>query len=209
VVPAAGGAPRQVTHRPRYFSWEPSLSPVLADGSTWIVFESHTSGNSPGEIWKIRTDGTGVTRLTSAHALHGVTLDDSRQPEWSPRGDKIVFQRYMPGPGTWAVLTMDPEGGHVFNVTGDPVTDDTDPSWSPSGKYIVYSAGGPDIANANLFVIPASGGRRIRATRSTGYDGAPGWSADGATIAFESAPYDPDNAGNTRIWVIAAPKGIR
>jgi TolB protein len=107
------------------------------------------------------------------------------------------------------VFTMNVDGGHLFNVTNNPATDDTDPSWSPSGKWIVYSSDGPNIAIANLFVIPAAGGRRIQVTHYGGYDGAPGWSPDGGSIAFESAPHDPDVSGNTKIWVIAAPAGVR
>jgi TolB protein len=201
VVPLGGGSPRRVTHRGGALSWEPSMSPRLANGTNWIVFESHATADSPGEIWKIRVGGAGLTRLTGGH--------DDRQPEWSPAGDKIVFQRYMAMPGTWDVLTMNVDGSHLFNVTNNPSTDDTDPSWSPSGKWIVYSSDGPNIAIANLFVISAAGGRRIRVTHYSGYDGAPGWSPDGASIAFESAPHGPDVSGNTKIWVIAAPAGVR
>ena len=33
--------------------------------------------------------------------------------------------------------------------------------------------------------------------------------ADGRSIAFESAPVDPDKTGSTTLWVIAAPAGVR
>jgi TolB protein len=201
VAPTAGGSIRRVTNRGGALAWEPSLSPKLADGSTWITFESHTNGNSPGEIWKVNVNGTGLVRLTSGH--------DDRQPQWSPQGDRILFQRYFPGPGTWDVYTMLTDGSTLVNVTNDPSTDDTDPSWSPSGKWIVYSSDSPDIAIANLFVIPSAGGKRVQVTHYVGYDGAPGWSPDGNWIAFESAPSDPDNSGNSKIWAIRAPNGIR
>jgi len=202
-VPASGGKPRRITNRPGYRSFEPSLSPVFSGGSQWIVFESHVShgnGLKPGEIWKVRTDGQGLVRLTKGR--------DDRQPQWSPAGDRIVFQRQL-SPGNWDVLTIHTDGGHPKNVTNNPQLSNTDPSWAPSGNYIVYSAGGGNINIANLFIIPATGGKRIRLTRSCGYDGAPGWSPDGKKVAFESAPYDPDLHGNTRIWVIDAPHGVR
>ena len=202
-VPSSGGKPRRITNRPGHRSFEPSLSPVFSDGSQWIVFESHVSHGKhlkPGEIWKVRTDGKGLARLTEGW--------DDRQPEWSPAGDRIVFQRRM-GPNKWDVFTIHTDGSHPKNITHHPQLVNTDPSWSPSGKYIVYSAGGRGIKIANLFIISAAGGKPTRLTRSCGYDGAPGWSPDGKRIAFESAPYDPDQHGNTRIWVIDAPEGVQ
>ncbi len=203
LVSAGGGVPVRITNRPGLLAWEPSLSPPLADGSQWIVFESHAQANpdGPGQLWKVRVDGGGLTQLTSGF--------DDRQPQWSPRGDRIVFQRQIKT-DQWDVLTIDTSGGGIFNVTGKPALSNTDPSWSPSGDYIVYSAGGADIDVANLFVIPAGGGSATRISFSCGLDGAPGWSADGTRIAFESASSDPDQTGaSTTIWVIDAPTGIR
>ena len=201
-VPVTGGKSTRITNRPGYRAFEPSFSPILSDRSQWIVFESHHLNKTDccGELWKVRTDGAGLVRVT--------TGADDRQPEWSPNGDKIVFQRQV-SPGNWDVFTVDPQGESLFNVTNNPTQGNTDPSWSPSGKFIVYSAGGGNINIANLFVIAATGGTRLRVTRSCGLDGAPAWSPDGKKIAFESAPYDPDLRGVTHIWIIDAPKGIR
>ncbi|MBT2746791.1 MULTISPECIES: PD40 domain-containing protein [unclassified Lysobacter] len=203
LAPAAGGSPAvRVTRRPGSLAWEPSISPVLSDGKRWIVFESHSEANpdAGGELWKIRSDGAELARLTVGH--------NDRQPEWSPKGDKIVFQRQL-GPESWDVFTLDVATGAVFNVTNAGELFNTDASWSPSGNYIVYSSGDEDIEIANVFVIPAAGGARIRVTRSCGLDGAPGWSPDGGTIAFESAPFDPDAQGSTTLWMIDAPAGVR
>lgn len=205
-VPETGGIPKRITNRPGFVAFEPSFSPVLSDGSRWIVFESHTESNPDccGEIWKVRIDGTGLHRLT--------TGSDDRQPEWSPKGDKIAFQRQV-SPDNWDIFTIDIDGDNLFNVTNNPTAGNTDCSWSPSGKFIVYSAGGTDINVANLFIIAASGGTPLRVTKSCGLDGAPGWSPDGSKIAFESAPFDPDpqgsTPGRTAIWIISAPSGIK
>jgi len=201
-VQVTGGTPKRITNRPGYVAFEPSFSPVLSDGSQWIVFESHKASNTAccGEIWKVRSDGTGLRRLTAGF--------DDRQPEWSPRKDKIAFQRQV-SPDNWDIFTIDINGNNLFNVTNNPRAGNTDCSWSPSGNYIVYSAGGTDINVANLFIIAASGGTPLRLTNSCGLDGAPGWSPDGSRIAFESAPFDADLKGSTAIWIIAVPRGIR
>ncbi|MFE0757234.1 TolB family protein [Inquilinus sp. NPDC058860] len=202
IVPAAGGTAKRLTDRPGLLAWEPSISPVLADRSQWIVFESHREADpeGPAELWKMRVDGSGLVRLTQGA--------DDRQPQWSPRGDRIAFQRQIK-PDQWDVMTIDTAGGGLLDVTRAPARSNTDPSWSPSGAWLVYSGGGPDLDNANLFVISAMGGTPVRLTVNCGYDGAPGWSADGRSIVFESAPYDPDVRGSTTLWRIAAPAGMR
>ncbi|WP_342238071.1 TolB family protein [Inquilinus sp. OTU3971] len=202
IVPAAGGAAKRLTDRPGLLAWEPSISPILADRSQWIVFESHREADpeGPAELWKMRVDGSGLARLTQGA--------DDRQPQWSPRGDRIAFQRQIKT-DQWDVMTIDPAGGSLFNVTRAPALSNTDPSWSPSGAWLVYSRGGPELDNANLFVIPARGGTPVRLTVNCGYDGAPGWSADGRSIVFESAPYDPDARGSTTLWRIATPASMR
>ena len=197
-----GTAPRQITSRTDAVAFEPSPSPTLADGSRWIVFESHSIADphGGGELWKVRTNGQDLALLTSGH--------NDRQPQWSPRGDRIAFQREVANE-EFDIWTIDVNGQNEMQVTNAYKNNNTDPSWSPSGNYIVYSSGGRGIAVANLFIVPAIGGPRQQLTKSCGLDGAPGWSHDGTRIAFESAETDPDESGRTTLWTIAAPPGIQ
>lgn len=55
-----------------------------------------------------------------------------------------------------------------------------------------------------LAVVRLADGRLTRVTRSGGYDGAPSWSPDGMSIAFESSP-DPGGESPTGIYRIPAP----
>lgn len=192
----------RLTHPPQV-AFEPSLSP---DGR-WVAFESHIHG-AAGEIWKVRIDGSGLRQLTRRF--------DDREPNWSPSGDRIVFQREPAAAaaseaGPWDLWTIAPAGSRATDVTQTPSLNETDPSWSPDGGYIVFSSDGPGIDIASLFVVPAQGGRRRQITHTRGiYDGAPSWSPDGARIAFESTVGDPDSGGaRAAIWTIAAPPGAR
>jgi Tol biopolymer transport system component len=106
-----------------------------------------------------------------------------------------------------AKVRVDLPGVNVGLIELTSGFDDRQPQWSPSGRWIVYSSNGTNINIVNLFVKPADGGPRQQVTRSSGLDGATGWSWYGKTFAFESAPYDPDIRGVTHIWTIAAPPG--
>ncbi|RMG55004.1 MAG: hypothetical protein D6723_03625 [Acidobacteria bacterium] len=195
-----GGGLFRVTHHttPGYFI-EPSFSP---DGE-WIVFEADT--DAPDEeqrasIWKVRADGTELTQLTDGPR----SSTDDRQPNWSPTGDRILFQRRSLGSDDWNLYTMSPDGSDIRPVTTAP-SSDTDASWSPDGRWIVYSSDHGGLPVPNLFIIPAEGGTPIRVTRDrTREDGAPSWSPDGEWIAFEShRGQDEDTPAS--LWRIAAP----
>ncbi|SDX55501.1 TolB protein [Amycolatopsis xylanica] len=198
-VMAPGGKPSQVTDHqgPRGFT-EPSFSP---DGA-WIVFQENLNQSGPGalgSIWKVRTNGTGLTRLVDGPNTH----TDNREPNWSPRGDKIVFQSRKEGTGNWSLKTVTPAGA-VADLT-QPVGEDTDASWSPDGSRVVFSSDRAGTARSQIFVIAASGGQPVRVTNAgSWYNGAPSWSPDGQWIAFESTKEPGESA--TSLWRIAAPR---
>ncbi|MEK6573072.1 MAG: hypothetical protein AABZ58_01985, partial [Chloroflexota bacterium] len=102
----------RVTRSGDSFAIEPSFSP---DGA-WIVFE--LDANAPddqqqGSIWKVRADGSELTQLTDGPG--GGT--DDRQPNWSPAGDRVLFQRRIPGSEDWNIYTMSPDGTDIKQVT--------------------------------------------------------------------------------------------
>ncbi|MHB8896355.1 MAG: endo alpha-1,4 polygalactosaminidase [Candidatus Geothermincolia bacterium] len=171
------GLRRVTRHTDKVDYIEPSFSP---DGQ-WIVFEraaGNTEETQQGSIWKVRSDGTGLTRLTSGA--------DDRQPNWSPTGDRILFQRREAGSDNWDIYTISQEGTEALRVTISQASD-TDASWSPDGKWMVYSTDHGGLELPNIFIIPAEGGEPIRVTRDgTHEDGAASWSPEGKRIVFES-----------------------
>jgi TolB protein len=173
--------------------YEPTFSP---DGE-WVVFESHVVDQEDnGVITRFRVDGSG-----DYEALTGGN-DDCRQPNWSPAGDKILYQRF--DGSRWEIWVMNDDGTGAQQITSGS-GDKTDASFSPDGDWIVYSSDEGELDLANLFVIPTVGGESQRVTEWDGYDGAPSWSPDGSRIAFESFPGDPDDSSGTRLYVIDAP----
>jgi TolB protein len=183
----------KITDRADLVAYEPSLSP---DGQ-WIVFESHQLDvDDNGIIVKYKVDRTRPYQdLTDPH-------DDCRQPNWSPGGDQILYQKFSAG--QWDIWTMNSDGTHHQKLTNGP-GDKTDASFSPDGQWIVYSSNEFGIEYANLFITPASAGNAIQLTEHEGYDGAPSWSPDGKKVAFESYPGDPDASSGTTLWIIDVP----
>lgn len=182
---------------------EPTISP---DGE-WIAFQDGPyDAEGLNAIYKVRVDGTELEQLTSGH--------NDTQPNWSPRGDKIVFQRQrgerLDEEKPWDVYTVDPNGENLVNVTRTRRLSETDVSWAPSGRFLVFSSDGPGIQVAALFAIAEDGSRRTKITRTRGwYDGAPSWSPDGRSIAFEARRGDPDESPGTRIYLVKAPGRMR
>ncbi len=183
----------KITDRTNRVAYEPSLSP---DGQ-WIVFESHKlDAEDNGTIVKYKIDGTmPYQNLTNSD-------EDCRQPNWSPTGDKILYQKLSAG--QWDIWIMNNDGANRQRVTSGS-GDKTDVSFSPDGQWIVYSSNQFGLEFSNLFIIPVSRGNAVRITRYEGYDGAPSWSPDGKKIAFESYPGDPDNSSGTMLWIIDVP----
>ncbi len=184
----------RITEREGEVAYEPSFSP---DGQ-WVVFESHildVEGN--GIISKYKIDGTEPYQMLT-------DLDnDCRQPNWSPLGEHILYQQFSKG--QWDIWLMDTDGANKRILTSGE-GDKTDASFSPDGDWIVYSSDEDGIQFANLFIIPVAGGKSIRVTDYDGYDGAPSWSSDERTIAFESYPGDPDDSSGTTLWAIDVPE---
>ncbi|WP_238846837.1 hypothetical protein [Nocardia arthritidis] len=193
-----GAEPHQVTSHSGRMYTEPSFAP---DGD-WIVFQENDAKQqtgSRGTIRKVRADGSGITALVDGPA----TNTDNRQPNWSPRGDIIVFQSSPGGSDKSRLVTIAPDGTGRKVITGGE-GEDSDASFSPDGNWVVYSSNHGGLKHGQIFVTRSDGtGEPVRVTKSDGYDGAPSWSPDGAWIVFESGPTEKVP---TSIWRIPAPK---
>lgn len=193
---------RVTHHTGKTYFIEPSFSP---DGQ-WIVFEVDNDApedEQQGSIWKVRADGSELTQLTTGP---GGGYDD-RLPNWSPVGDRILFQRRIPGSDDWNLYTIASDGSELKQVTTDSAAE-TDASWSPDGKWIVCSTDYGWILHPNIFAVSADEGIPVRITRdSTHEDGAPSWSPDGKWIVFETHTTSDENSPST-IWRIAAPDSV-
>ena len=178
----------QVTQRDAYVAYEPSFNPSGDE----IVFESHILDvEENGVIFKHQLNTSAYIPLTD---LSG----DARQPNWSPMGDKILYQKFMDG--HWDIYTINTNGNNAENITQGQ-GNSTDAIFSYDGQSIIYSS--DYHANiANIYSVNLSSKSYTQLTNSNTYNGAPSLAPNGKTLIFESSKNDPDNSAGTSIWLL-------
>lgn len=125
-INADGTAPTNLTNFPGAIDVGPRGSP---DGNK-IVFWTNRDGNF--EIYSMNSDGSGVTRLTT-----NTTTDFN--PDWSPDGRQIVFERAVPGLPN-QIFRMNADGTGVTQLTSNTAGRNTQPIWSPDGQRILFNS---------------------------------------------------------------------
>lgn len=147
------------------------FSPSYSPSGNKIVFVR--AFNHPGvrQILKIDSDGSNRVALTSSNFF----LSD--HPTWSPDGNRIAFERSVPG-SQW-LYSIEPDGSNELQLTSGKDNIDREPAYSPSGNKIVYRGQAADGGGSGLFVIPALGGQREKLTeaRRSGVDSNPYWAS--------------------------------
>ncbi len=158
----------------RFLTISLSLWLSVSNAQGKIVFHSHRDGRT--EIYMMRSDGKGETRLT-----HNQTGGDFA-PAWSPNGRQIVFCSERDG--NQELYVMDADGGNQTNLTQHPAFDSS-PDWSPDGSQIAFTSDrdSGDAHDLNIFVMDADGGN-VRQVTQLEFAVAPKWSPNGERIAF-------------------------
>jgi Tol biopolymer transport system component len=132
------------------------------------------------EIYIMRADGSGQTRLTSVPGYDG-------GPFFTPDGRKIVWRRFDEKGLIADVWTMNLDG-----TDQKPITTFGSMSWAPymhpSGEYFIFASNKLGFENFELFMVDAAGTKEpVRVTYSPGFDGLPVPSPDGKTLAWTSS----------------------
>ena len=170
VVDADGSGLRQLTQTPgtgESDEW-PQWSP---DGRRLAVQRVIDDRRA---VFVIDADGSHPHRLTPWSLRGG-------EPDWSPRGDRIVFTSNQDGPSSVSanLYTVRPDGSGLTQLTharGGSVQY-LSASFSPDGKWLTVSRtpGSGKGGNADVFVMRADGTDLRRVTRSAAWDSSTDW----------------------------------
>ncbi len=171
----AGGADR---YRGPDSAWGPSWS---KDGR-WLAFivgPPFASDAVDVDIWKIRSDGTGLVSLTPDSDANDAL------PDFSPDGRRIVFRSRRGGNAD--IYLMNADGGDVRRLTHHEATD-TMPAFSSGGDRIAFTS--LRDGNFELYTVAIDDDGRAgppqRLTTSPGHDMHPRFSPDDEWVLFTS-----------------------
>jgi len=133
--------------------------------SAWIVVPvSPRGGIENAELFRIRTDGTGLHRMTH-------TQREERDPSFAPDGKRLVFTRAGRG-----IFSIGIDGNHVRRLT--TYAYDAQPVYSPDGKRIAF------VRSDRLYVMQSNGRRQRLLRRAPRVGGRLSWSPDGRKIVI-------------------------
>ena len=159
----------------------PTASPDGSRVAFAVSMQDLTTGQWIHDIFAVDRNGMNMKRLTS---------DDGYDewPEWSPLGDRIVYQHYDPQ-GRSDIWVMKADGTEQVNLTSDLFSGAyrSNPTWSRDASRIAFAmtySDGVGTTNA-LWVMNADGSAKRELTNTqSGFDNSPSWSPDGNRLAF-------------------------
>jgi TolB protein len=199
VIDANGKNPTQITNNAA-----PELHPSWSPDGRCLVYCRLTSNENRGELWVVDLENPGMKRF----------IGEGLFPDWSPKGDKIVYQKARErGSGWFSIWTLDFQNGEVLypsEIVSSPSAAYICPTWSADGDQIAFAAvmgtkppmsGGethpPAIKGRSDILIVDTDGRGLqRMTDGHGESYSPAWAVDGRI--FYTAKF---NEGET-IWSV-------
>jgi Tol biopolymer transport system component len=204
VANADGSDPAPLARSPAY----DAEATISRDG--WIVFTSARDGDL--ELYKMRLDGTQLTRLTNVQGYDGGAF-------FSADGRRIVYRASRPGspaevadyeallakrlvrPGKLEIWVMDADGANARQVTSLGAASFA-PFFHPDGKRIIFSSNlaDPRGRNFDLYLVNDDGTGLERVTTEESFDGFPMFSPDGKKLVFASNR-NASQPGETNVFI--------
>ncbi len=162
---------------------------VSPDGEWIAVSFRLADGIDNNDIWIVKSDGTGLRRLTNMKGLQ-------HEPSWGPDGNWIYF---LSGTGgqTHDIWRVSPSSKKAEQLTVGQLYH-FDVAVSPDGD-LAFSSN----RTGNYEIWVKRGKENARAlTNHPALDARPTWSPDGRTVVFEST-----REGAPNIWKMALQNG--
>lgn len=127
MVPAAGGAPKQVTRLT-----DPVQSVTWSPAGDWLAYDVAPGGGLNVQVWLARPDGSGAKLVTAGGA------DNNRLYHWTPKGERLAIGSAARDPAAMDAYLADPAtGARTVVVEGRGLNTVTDVS--ADGRYALVS----------------------------------------------------------------------
>ncbi len=200
VVNYDGTGRRQLTKTVNLLLPPMTGGPSITDDGLWVFFYSdHTTlfGNLDGnfEIWKIKTDGTGLKALTSSLIDVG-----SLMPTVAGGGTRVAFYSLAnltggnPN-GEPQLFVMDGNGAGLRQLSNSTLVFLSSPDLSPDGSQVAFIHNDRVLGNNEIWRAKTDGSEVGPVTAlASGQANAPRFAADSRTIVFSS---DTTATGNS------------
>lgn len=176
VVPAGGGAPKQLTRSGR---GELDVAPAWSPNGRSIAF-TRIVGSSDVEheqqaIYLTGAGGTGLKKL----------IVGGGDPAWSPDGKRIVYSSFRDYNGRTCfqectrsseIYVANADGSNQRRLT-NTTADDQSPTWSPDGRSIAFVSdrSDPESHAYEIYVMGADGKGVHRITSGQEWSTEPAW----------------------------------
>jgi Tol biopolymer transport system component len=128
-----------------------------------------------GQIFRVRSDGTGLLQLTS----DGM----NSEPAWAPDGARIAFVHGQGGSSD--IYVMNADGSNVVRRTFDGRFNSS-PAWSPDGTRIAFSSARDGQFRIHVMRVDEDWWNPAPLGFDRGNNAHPAWSPDGSRVAFVS-----------------------
>ncbi|MDP2983445.1 MAG: Tol-Pal system beta propeller repeat protein TolB [Candidatus Latescibacter sp.] len=137
------------------------ISPAWSPDAAQIAFQSDRTGSPL--VYVMNSDGSNIHRLTSTPNSY----EDS--PNWSPRGDRILF--VVQNGSAFDIASSSPTGEDLVMLTMGEGSNEN-PKWSPDGLRIVFWS--TRLGGKSLFIMNWDGSG-VRPLTSDGNSFSPSW----------------------------------
>jgi TolB protein len=163
-----------------------------------LVFQSTRDGGQCDQIFAMKTDGTGLRRVSSGQGRTTCAY-------FTPNGRRIVYaSTHLGGPGcpprpdfsrgyvwpvfdTYDIFSAKPDGTDLKQLTSTPGYD-AEATIGPDGRIVFTSVRDGDM---EIYSMAADGSDVKRLTHRKGPDGGPFFSRDGRQIVFRGRALSP------------------